>query len=94
MLGLAGLTAALTIVRPRWLAPLNRAWMRVGELLHRVVSPLVLGIIFYGVFTPDGLVMRLARRDPIKRRFEPGLPTYRVERDPPGPADDSFPEQF
>jgi len=81
MLGLAGLTAAVTMVRPQWLAPLNRAWMRFGELLERVVSPLVLGIIFYGVFRPVG-------------RFEPGVPIYWVERDPPGPADDDFPEQF
>jgi hypothetical protein len=94
MFGLAGVTAAVTMVRPRWLAPFNRAWMQFGELLHRVVSPLVLGIIFYGVFTPVGLVMRIARRDAMKRRFEPGAPTYWVERDPPGPADDSFQDQF
>ena len=94
MLGLAGVTAAMTMVRPRWLTPLNRAWTRFGELLDRVVCPLVLGIIFYGVFTPVGLVMRMAGRDIMKRRFEPGTPTYWVERDPPGPVDDSFPEQF
>ena len=94
MFGLASVTAAVTIVRPRWLAPLNRAWMQFGELLHRVVSPLVLGIIFYGVFTPIGLVMRMAGRDIMKRRFEPGAPTYWVERDPPGPANDSFQDQF
>jgi hypothetical protein len=94
MFGLAGITAAVTMVSPRWLAPLNRAWMQFGELLHRVVSPLVLGIIFYGVFTPVGLVMRIAQRDAMKRRFEPGAPTYWVERDPPGPADDSFQDQF
>ena len=94
MLGLASLTAAVTMVRPQWLAPLNRAWMRFGELLERVVSPLVLGIIFYGVFRPVGSVMHLARRDAMKRRFEPGVPIYWVERDPPGPADDDFPQQF
>jgi hypothetical protein len=94
MLGLAGLTAAVTMVRPQWLAPLNRAWMRFGELLERVVSPLVLGIIFYGVFRPVGSVMRVARRDAMERRFEPGVQTYWAERDPPGPADDDFPEQF
>ena len=94
MFGLAGVTAAVTTVRPEWLAPLNRVWMKFGELLHRVVSPIVLGIIFYGVFTPVGFVMRMAGRDIMKRRFEPGAPTYWVERDPPGPADDSFQDQF
>jgi len=62
MFALAGVTAAVTMVRPRWLAPLKRAWLQFGELLHRLVSPLVLGVIFYGVFTPVGLVMRAAGR--------------------------------
>lgn len=94
MFGLAGVTAAVTMARPECLAPLNHAWMKFGELLHRVVSPIVLGIIFYGVFTPFGFVMRMAGRDIMKRRFEPEVPTYWVERDPPGPADDSFQDQF
>src|SRR5688500_19003627 len=78
MFGLARVTASVTMVRPLWLAPLIRAWMQFGELLHHVVSPLVLGIIFYGVFTPVGLVMRMAGRDIMKRRFEPGTLTYWV----------------
>jgi len=94
MFALAGVTAAVTMVRPRWLAPLKRAWLQFGELLHRLVSPLVLGVIFYGVFTPVGLVMRAAGRDIMKRRFEPRTSTYWVERDPPGPADDSFQDPF
>lgn len=94
MFGLAGATAAVTVVRPRWLAPLNRLWMKFGELLHRLVSPIVLGIIFYGVLTPIGLAMRLAGRDTMKRKFEPQSPTYWVRRDPPGPAADSFRDQF
>ena len=94
MLALAGLTAAVTMARPEWLAPFNRAWMAFGALLHRVVSPLVLGIVFYGVFTPFGLTMRLAGRDSMKRRFVPAARTYWVEREPPGPAADSFRDQF
>ena len=94
MFGLASVTAAVTMIRPQWLASLNRAWMKFGELLHHVISPLVLGVIFYGVFTPVRLVMHLAGRDIMKRRFEPAAPTYWVERDPPGPAEDSFKDQF
>jgi hypothetical protein len=68
--------------------------MRFGELLGRVVSPLVLAVIFYGLFTPVGMVMRLAGRDAMARRFEPGLKTYWLKRDPPGPADDSYRNMF
>ena len=92
--GLGAVVAVATIARPEWLAPLNRLWMKFGELLHRVVSPVVLGVIFYGVFTPVGFVMRMARRDTMKRKFEPTAPTYWIRRNPPGPAVDSFRDQF
>ncbi len=92
--GLAAVTVVVTIARPDWLAPLNRLWMKFGELLHRVVSPVVLGVIFYGVFTPIGFVMRMSGRDTMKRKFEPKAPTYWIGRNPPGPAADSFRDQF
>jgi Saxitoxin biosynthesis operon protein SxtJ len=94
LLPLAVLTAAVTLTREAWLTPLNRAWMRLGEALGRVLSPLVLGAIFYGLFTPVGLAMRLAGRDAMARRFEPGLKSYWLKRDPPGPAEDSFRNMF
>jgi len=42
----------------RALAPANRVWLRLGLLLHKVVNPIVMGLIFYLVVTPFGLVMR------------------------------------
>jgi len=91
---LAAVTALVTLTRAQWLAPLNRAWMAFGAVLHRVVSPVVLGLIFFGVFTPVAYVMRLAGRDALARRFEPRLPTYWIDRDPPGPPDGSFRNMF
>jgi Saxitoxin biosynthesis operon protein SxtJ len=94
LLMLAGITALVTLVRSQWLTPLKHGWMKFGELLHRVVSPLIMGVIFFGVFTPFGLVMRAFGRDAMKRRFEPKAPSYWERRDPPGPADDSFRDMF
>jgi hypothetical protein len=94
VLALAAASAAVTLTREQWLTPLNRAWMKLGELLGRVVSPLALGLIFYAVFTPVGIVMRLAGRDAMARRFEPDKPTYWIDRDPPGPPEDSFRNMF
>jgi hypothetical protein len=94
VLALAALTALITLTRAHWLAPLKHAWMKLGELLHRVVSPLVLGLIFYGVFAPVGVVMRALGRDAMKRRYEPQAPSYWVKREPPGPPDDSFRDMF
>ena len=74
--------------------PRRRAWMKLGELLGRVVSPIALGIIFFAVFTPVGLLMRAFGRDAMCRRYEPSQPSYWVKRDPPGPADGSYRNMF
>ena len=92
--GLSALTLVVTLGKPDLLAPANRAWMKLAELLNCVVSPIVLGVIFFGMFTPIAWVMRRAGRDAMKRRFEPSAPTYWVERDPPGPDPAGLPNQF
>ena len=90
----AGLTGAVTLVRPGLLRPLNRLWMKLAELLNQIVSPLVMAVIFYGLFTPIAWVMRATGRDTMKRRFEEDLPSYWIERRPPGPDPKSLPNQF
>lgn len=90
----SGLTLLMTLAAPVWLTPFNRAWMKLAELLHHIVSPLMLGLIFYGMFTPIAWGMRLAGRDIMKRRFEPQLTSYWQEREPPGPDPDGLPNQF
>jgi Saxitoxin biosynthesis operon protein SxtJ len=93
-LALAAATAVVTMVRAQWLAPFKRAWMKFGELMHHVVSPVILGVIYFGLFTPVALVMRAFGRDAMCRRFEPAQPSYWVRRDPPGPPDSSFRDMF
>src|SRR5436190_5957022 len=75
---------------PQVLAPLNRFWFRFGELLHRIVSPIALGVIFFGVITPYAVVMRLFGRDELLLRKGSARPSYWVRREPPGPPPDSF----
>jgi Saxitoxin biosynthesis operon protein SxtJ len=94
LLPLALVTALVTLTRDTWLTPVNRAWMKFGELLGRVVSPVVLGAIFYGVFTPVGLAMRYFGRDAMCHKLDAAAPSYWVKRDPPGPADDSYRNMF
>jgi hypothetical protein len=94
LLALAAATAVVTMVRSQWLTPLKRAWMKLGALMHHVVSPVMMGLIFFGVFTPVSLVMRAIGRDAMKRRFEPQRASYWENRTPPGPADNSFRDMF
>jgi hypothetical protein len=91
---LALATAVVTLTKESWLTPLNRAWMKVGELMGQVVSPVVLGVIFFAVFTPAGAIMRLIGRDAMCRSFDAAARSYWVKRDPPGPAESSFRDMF
>jgi hypothetical protein len=73
----AGL-AAWGGLAPRTLRPLYRTWMKFGLLLNRITTPLVLGLVFYLVVFPIGLIMRLTGRDPMTRRFDDSADSYRV----------------
>ena len=93
-LALAAAFALCAWFVPHVLAPLNRLWFRFGELLHRIVSPVALGVIFFGAVTPYALVMRLFGRDALLLRKASARPSYWVRREPPGPPPDSFHNQF
>ncbi len=93
-LPLAVVFATVTLFSPDSLTQVNRAWMKFAELLNRIVSPVVLAVMFYGVFTPAGYLMRLSGKDPMRRKYEPGAPSYWIERTPPGPEPESLSEQF
>jgi Saxitoxin biosynthesis operon protein SxtJ len=90
----AGIFAVVSLIVPVLLAPLNRLWMRFAQLLHKIVSPIVLGIMFFLVITPMGLVMRLLGKDPLRLEWDASARTYWVERTPPGPAPETFVDQF
>ena len=86
--------AVVALAFPAALAPLNRIWLKFGLLLHKVVNPIMLGIMFYGVITPTGLIMRAFGKDPLRLRFEKDADTYWIVRTPPGPTPDSLRDQF
>jgi len=88
----AFLIVSLTV--PSLLAPLNRVWLWIGLLLHKIVSPIVLGLLFFSTVTPIGLLLRALGKDPLRLRLDPEASTYWIERRPPGPAGDSMPNQY
>jgi hypothetical protein len=93
-LGTAGAFLLAALAFPRFLHPLNVAWMWLGNLLNRVVSPIVMGVIFFGLLSPLAAMMRLRGRDVLQRSFDPARGSYWIKRDPPGPDGSSFPRQF
>ena len=91
--GLALAFLAVALARPSLLGVLNRLWAKLGHVLHKVVSPLVLGALFFGVITPFGLLRRTIGQDPMQRRYDKGARSYWIEREP-GPAPDTMRNQF
>jgi len=84
----------IAVLAPAILAPLNRLWTKFGELLHRFISPITLGVLFFGVVTPTALLLRILRKDPLRLKFDSNALTYWIERTPPGPKADTFKQQF
>jgi len=92
--GAAGIVAVVTLARPHWLRPFNILWMKLAGLLHRVVSPLVLAAMYFGIITPVGMIQRLAGRDQLRRHIDRGAESYWIRREPPGPPPESLRNQF
>src|SRR5262245_28616912 len=73
---------AAGVAIPGILQEIYKGWMFVGHVLGWINTRIILGVLFYGIVTPMGVVMRLAGRDPMRRGFDPEAQTYRVNRQP------------
>lgn len=71
---------AIAVFAAPLLGPLNRAWRRLALQLSKIVTPLVMGLLFFVVLTPIGVVMRLLGNDPLRLRFDRGRPSYWLDR--------------
>ncbi|MBF0610822.1 MAG: hypothetical protein G8345_05060 [Magnetococcales bacterium] len=92
--GAAGVFLLLGLVVPRVLSPFNRWWTRFGLLLHRLVSPLVMGILFFLVITPFAIFFRLLGKDLLNLKFPSNQTSCWVHRQPAGPEPETMKFQF
>ena len=60
---------ALGLINSKILTPLNKLWFKFGLLLGRFISPLIMGIIFFVVVTPTGIIMRLLKKDLLNLKY-------------------------
>ena len=67
-------------LRPTWLAPVYRGWMRVAHVIGRVNTFLILSLLFFVVLTPFGAVLRLLGKLQYRRRIAPGQDSLWIER--------------
>jgi predicted membrane metal-binding protein len=72
----------LALIRPQVLRHLNRAWLALGKLMHRVVSPIVMGGVFFLCVTPTAYIMRMRGKDLLSLKRWPDRKSYLIDREP------------
>jgi len=87
---LAGVALLGGLIAPGRFRLIYAAWMRGAQPIGWVVSHLVMAIVYYGVVTPIGLLLRLLGRDPMTRRLDRSARSYWVEHTPGGRANRYF----
>jgi hypothetical protein len=85
---------AVALAVQRILHPLNVVWVRFGILLHRVVSPIAMALLFFFGFAIAGLLLRAFGKDVLRLKALPDQDSYWITRDPPGPDPESMMHQF
>jgi hypothetical protein len=92
--GIAILFLTAALFYPAVLKPFNRLWLKLGLLLHKVVNPIVMALVFFGTVLPTGLIMRALGKDPLGLKRQPNAKSYWIERRPSGPTPESMKDQF
>lgn len=93
------LAVTVPLILAAWLVPsslnrLKRLWLRLGLLLHKIVNPIVMGLLFYGSVLPTALVVRMRGSDLLRLKRDSSLRSYWIPRTPPGPAPETMKDQF
>jgi len=96
--GIWGVLALLLIgsalLRPSLLSAPNHIWLKLGLLLHRIVNPVIMAVLFYGTFLPIGLLMRLLGKDPLRLKLDKTAASYWLPRADERPQSEAMRQQF
>ena len=96
--GIWGVLALLLIgsalLRPSLLSTPNQIWLKLGLLLHRIVNPVIMAVLFYGTFLPIGLLMRLLGKDPLRLKLDKTAASYWLSRADERPHSEAMRQQF
>ena len=72
----------LGLINSKFLTPLNKLWFKFGLFLGKIVSPLIMGIIFFLVVTPTGFIMRALGKDLLNLKYNKSQ-SYWIEKNDP-----------
>ena len=90
---IVALFALPALLFPRVLTPLNAAWAKFGLFMHKIVNPILMGLIFFLTVLPTGLMLKLFGKDPMRRKLDVNATTYWQQRDDKV-TKESFDNQF
>tara|TARA_B100000214_G_C23958972_1_gene624297 strand:- start:519 stop:989 length:471 start_codon:yes stop_codon:yes gene_type:complete len=92
-IGFAVTFSMLALIKPSFLQILNKLWMNFGVILGRIVSPIIMGIIFFGMFTPIAVILRIFGRDELQIKHFNSY-SYWKDRDKDSNSKEKFKHQF
>ena len=70
----------LGLMNSKLLTPLNKLWFKFGMILGAIVSPVVMGVVFFLVVTPIGLIMKIMGKDILNKKYDKKKKTYWISR--------------
>ena len=70
----------LGLINSKLLSPLNSIWIKFGELLGKIIAPMVMAIVFFIILTPISLIVRLFGKDLLGLKFTKKIKTYWIKR--------------
>lgn len=85
---IATISLVITLIKPIFFLPLKRFWLKLGSVIQSIMTPLILGIIFYLVIFPTALLMRLFGKRPLSLKACAKQHSYWIERSKLEPQDD------
>ena len=79
LIGTSTVFFVLTVIKSKLLDVLNDLWIKFGEVLGKIIAPIVMSIVFFLIVTPIGLVLKIAKKDLLKLKFINGK-SYWIEK--------------
>ena len=70
----------LGLLNSKLLSPLNNLWIKFGEILGKVIAPIVMAVVYFLILTPISLLVRLFGKDLIKMKFSNNIKSYWIKR--------------
>ena len=80
-LSISGIIFLITFLKPKYLSPFNKTWMKFGFLLGRFINPIVMGIVFFFVVVPTGMFIKLFKKNYLGIKIDKDKKSYWLKTD-------------